>query len=178
MAIHRSAAIAVSAVLAAGVGVALAGSASAATTTTTTTQAAAPAAAPAGKLIDLPSPGVVFTTSQPHTWSSTTVHLAWQSDGNLVLSCNSNTSHPNMALWASNTSGNTNQQIDFGGGGSTPFGVGSIDIYFNDVFGPVVTWEAGVTEPGDYAYVQNDGNFVVYSSSGQPLWATGTENQC
>jgi hypothetical protein len=32
--------------------------------------------------------------------------------------------------------------------------------------------------PGDYAYVQNDGNFVIYAANGRALWATGTNGKC
>ncbi|HEX3947220.1 MAG TPA: hypothetical protein VHW47_05920 [Acidimicrobiales bacterium] len=37
-------------------------------------------------------------------------------------------------------------------------------------------WDAGTSGSGNYAVVQTDGNFVVYSSSGTPLWSTETGN--
>ncbi|MCW2527388.1 MAG: mannose-binding lectin [Pseudonocardiales bacterium] len=37
---------------------------------------------------------------------------------------------------------------------------------------PVATWSSGTWgNPGAYATVQDDGNFVVYSAAGKPLWA-------
>jgi hypothetical protein len=190
MAIRRSAAIAAfGAVLAASLSAAVASSAAAATATTT--QAARPAAAPAavapGKLIELPYPGVVFTTGNPHTWSSTTVHLSWQSDGNLVLYCNANTGHPNMVLWALPFTPSPNAVVDFGGGPlslaggiAADLGPGGIYVAVPQDFGqaPEVRWNPVAGQSGDYAVVQNDGNFVIYNPSGKAIWATGSENVC
>lgn len=35
-------------------------------------------------------------------------------------------------------------------------------------------WTSGAGQVGDQAVMQSDGNFVLYSATGQPLWSTGT----
>lgn len=140
---------------------------------------AAPGAASAdsiGKYIALT--GVVMDDSTPHTWSSSSVHLVWQTDANLVLYCN----NTGKAIWASGTNyGTPVHQIDFGDGGNSGIAPGPITI-FDYELGPALygwqpVWETDGA-PGDYAYVQNDGNFVVYASNGKALWATGTNGRC
>ncbi|MEU6171632.1 hypothetical protein ABZ832_06870 [Streptantibioticus parmotrematis] len=139
-----------------------------------------------GERLALPDPGVVFDRDAPHSWASTTVHLDWQADANLVLYCNSNTAHPNKVLWASGTdqgSTFTDMQIDFGDGGSSGVAAGGITIFEYET-GPVLygwypVWGPSSTAPGDYAYVQNDGNFVIYpKGGGKALWATNTNGKC
>lgn len=40
--------------------------------------------------------------------------------------------------------------------------------------GGIVIWHAGVTGAGNWADVQGDGNFVIYTRAGKALWNTGT----
>ena len=35
-------------------------------------------------------------------------------------------------------------------------------------------WQSTKTDAAGYAYMQRDGNLVVYSTAGKPVWATGT----
>lgn len=119
-----------------------------------------------GKYIDLSSGTVTFNQATPHTWASTTVHLNWQADGNLVLYCNGS----DKVLWATNTvyTGDFTNYLVFGGG----------EIQIDDPDLSPIWHESGEDSVNDYAYVQNDGNFVIYAPNGTPEWATGTENKC
>jgi hypothetical protein len=132
-----------------------------------------------GAFIGLPNPAIIWSQSQPYTWTSTTVHLSWQRDGNLVLYCNSDTSDPNKVLWATGTDYTNPVDIVFGG----PYGLIAVRDDWDTVVkaGWQIAFEApaGGINPGDYAYVQNDGNFVIYpKGGGHALWATGTNGKC
>jgi hypothetical protein len=131
-----------------------------------------------GAFIGLPSPAIVWSQSQPYTWTSATVNLRWQRDGNLVLYCNSDTSDPNKVLWATGTDYVNPVDIVFGG----PYGLIAVRDDWDTVInaGWQIAFEApaGGVNPGDYAYVQNDGNFVIYAANGRALWATGTNGKC
>ncbi len=110
---------------------------------------------------------IVWSDATAHTWTSTSVHLVWQTDGNLVLYCNDN----GKVLWATNTYGQDDTHIEFSGGGIT--------ISALEGGASTLLWWAGGGNPNDYAYVQNDGNFVIYRPNGGGAeWATGTENRC
>ncbi|MEU2772742.1 hypothetical protein ABZ646_07375 [Streptomyces sp. NPDC007162] len=124
-----------------------------------------------GKYIDL-SNDVKFNQAAAHSWASTTVHLNWQSDGNLVLYCNSG-----KVLWSTNTyvsrTGANNAYIEFTGGGITLWERFTTDFsYWKQM------WHENGSNANAYAYVQNDGNFVIYNQGGSPVWASGTNNEC
>ena len=104
----------------------------------------------------------------PHSWTSLTTHLDYQSDGNLVLYCTGvqGGEGAGTPLWASNTAGLRSP---------TAFLVFQSDGNLVIYLGPGRTnpvWSTMTSgNPGDFALVQNDGNFVVYAGQ-QPLWAT------
>ena len=110
---------------------------------------------------------VTFSESQPHTWRSTSVHLAWQTDGNLVIYCNNS----GKAIWASGSEGLYSTRITFADG--------EILISYTDNLGGWYSaFEVGDYGSQDHAYIQNDGNFVVYRPNGGVAWASGSENKC
>jgi len=86
--------------------------------------------------------------------------LVMQGDGNLVLYWE------NYAIWASNT---RHHPGDF----ATMQGDGNFVIYQ----GRRPIWASGSARGGDAAYslnLQNDGNVVIYTSAGRPIWQTRT----
>lgn len=102
-----------------------------------------------------PNQGINYCMCTPNGW-----RLYMQTDGNLVIY-----DQNNVARWASNTSG----------------GLGSYAMMQTD--GNFVVYDNGVKKfasntagnPGAYLRFQNsDGNLVIYTAAGQPIWATGT----
>lgn len=93
-------------------------------------------------------------------WSmtSSSVHLVFQCDGNLVLYRNSD----GHAMWASGTTG---------------FGHPNVLIFHEDGF---INLSEGIADKcqigtgGATAVVQDDGNFVFYGPGGNATWDTGT----
>ena len=113
-------------------------------------------ALPLGEIIDL-SPGDSINSDNDE------VTLMFQTDGNVVLYNNDT----GQALWNTFTSGRTDatrfiMQSD-----------GNLVLYA----GTTPLWSAGVFSPNASLIVQDDHNLVVYSSSGLPVWQTGTTNQ-
>ncbi|WP_330261910.1 hypothetical protein [Streptomyces sp. NBC_00539] len=101
---------------------------------------------------------------------SSSVWLVLQSDHNLVMYRKSD----GKAIWNSATyaAGYYTMELRMGADG---------DMSLRDWFDEKnVAWRAGTADnPGAYALLQDDGNFVVYKSDGGPglggaLWATGT----
>jgi lipoprotein-anchoring transpeptidase ErfK/SrfK len=87
--------------------------------------------------------------------------LNMQSDGNLVLRWGDH------VLWASKTSGN-------GGDHAVMQSDGNLVIYQANR----AIWASASARPGHNAYrlsLQNDGNLVVDTATGSPIWATNTE---
>jgi hypothetical protein len=81
-------------------------------------------------------------------------------DGNFVLYS------PNQPLWASRTAVNPNAWAIMQGDGN-------FVINRQGCYCPI--WSTNTqNNPGAYLIVQGDGNMVIYSSTGSPLWYTGT----
>lgn len=98
------------------------------------------------------------------TWLvSNSVWLINQADGNLVLY----RKRDGAALWSSGTSGHP---------GSILFVSNTTgNLYLSSSHTGQTFWSVPVSgHPGAYGKLQDDGNFVLYSSSGTPLWNTGT----
>jgi hypothetical protein len=114
--------------------------------------------------------GASYSSTQ-EWWGPYTV-LKLQSDGNLVLYCQSN-GNLGKPVWATNTSvwWPTNGQADFASDGN-------LNVW--DIAGTErikVAWSSNT--PGGYeAIVQADGNFVIYNSSGTALGGSYTYHQC
>jgi hypothetical protein len=88
----------------------------------------------------------------------------FQTDGNLVL-YKRYTSHPDKALWASNTNGRPAAVCIMQGDGN-------LVIYDIDA---VPLWASGTNgNPGSRFVIQDDGNGVIYRSNNSPAWATNT----
>lgn len=87
--------------------------------------------------------------------------LVMQSDGNLVLYRNSDST----ALWSSQTNGNP-------GAEAVMQGDGNFVVYLNTT--PL--WASNTSgNPLAFLNMQDDGNLVVYSSSNSPLWESDTK---
>ncbi len=87
--------------------------------------------------------------------------LVFQNDGNLVLYS------PWGVLWATGTEGK--------GGALVLQRDGNVVLYDPTNTGKVL-WASNTDgNPGAFLALQTDGNLVVYSANGRPLWATGTE---
>ncbi|MGW7192275.1 hypothetical protein [Streptomyces sp. NPDC054838] len=104
---------------------------------------------------------------------SATVWLFLQDDGNLVMYRKSD----GKVIWNSATyaTGYYSTELRMGTDGEM-----SLRDWFDE---DKVAWRAGTANnPGAYALLQDDGNFVVYTADGGPgkggaLWATGTYNK-
>ncbi|MFI9276245.1 hypothetical protein ACIGXM_37065 [Kitasatospora sp. NPDC052896] len=102
-------------------------------------------------------------------WASTSssVHLVFQCDGNLVLYRNSD----GHAMWASgsySSGGSQPNTIRFQNRGFVELTMGLANVCgFGDN-------SIGHDATGGYAVVQDDGNFVVYTSGGSAVWQSGT----
>jgi hypothetical protein len=120
-------------------------------------------------------------------WGPFTV-LKMQTDGNLVLYCQSN-GNLGSAIWASGTDlNNSSPYVEFEGGS----GGGSMVIYQNVLHtspagGSWISTDAvwsSLTKPpthstrGTEAIVQADDNFVIYDAYGNALWSSGTYHDC
>ncbi|MFD3722918.1 hypothetical protein [Streptomyces sp. NPDC058674] len=104
---------------------------------------------------------------------SASVWMLLQDDGNLVIYRKSD----GKAIWNSGTysTGYHTTELSIAADGN---------LTLRDWFSPyTVAWSAGTgNNPGAYALLQDDGNFVVYKADGGPgkggaLWASGTYNK-
>jgi hypothetical protein len=87
--------------------------------------------------------------------------LIMQSDGNLVLYWKA---HP---LWQTKTRGHAAVSVIMQADGN---------LVLYDTFGPL--WDSRSTQParGDYTLaLQNDGDMIIYSASGHPIWQSYTD---
>lgn len=94
------------------------------------------------------------------------IKLKMQTDGNLVLR-----NWQDTIIWSTNTAGS----------GGTVFVLqaadGNMVIYTSATNGTAV-WSANTFDKGGTKLiVQNDGNLVLYTSTGTPVWATGTNGK-
>lgn len=121
-------------------------------------------------------PGEIMNPGDQRTSPNGAYTLIMQTDGNLVLYANNTPGGPGP-LWASQNTPVGNSSINKNGieAGSTAV------VSQNGVFGvwypnqnttQWATFTSGY--PGAYVAVQNDGNLVLYSSSGDSLWASNT----
>lgn len=111
-------------------------------------------------------------------WTAT-AELKFQCDGNLVIY-----NFSGHALWATGTYGSHQAtRVDFSASG------GDIELYNsgNSRICRIGAWDIfGRTEAlGGYASMQDDGNFVIYSSTNHAVWSSetyqgrqGTVHQC
>ncbi|MET9698956.1 hypothetical protein ABZY31_18785 [Streptomyces sp. NPDC006529] len=104
---------------------------------------------------------------------SASVWLVIQPDNNLVMYRKSD----GKAIWNTGTYGTGFQVLELRMGTDG-------DLFMRDwMGGKKVVWSAGTTNnPGAYALLQDDGNFVVYTADGGPgkggaLWQSGTWNK-
>jgi hypothetical protein len=110
-----------------------------------------------------------------HVWGSRTTHLQYQQDGNFVLYCNGNGKGGDgqgNVIWATNL---------YNGAWVSPpayliFQTGGNLVIYPASGSPWATGTDG--NGGDFAVVQNDGNFVVYRRGGGngdgAIWASNT----
>ncbi|MGW2397710.1 hypothetical protein ACWCYY_14315 [Kitasatospora sp. NPDC001664] len=113
-----------------------------------------------------PREGVVNQSRvlEPGQWvRSNSVWLLNQQDGNVVLY----RKRDGAALWSTGTWNRPGQGLT----------VNNIhgNLYLRDMNTHNISWTLPTrNQPNAYAKVQDDGNFVLYSQTGQPLWSTGT----
>ncbi|AUG81228.1 Putative Mannose-specific lectin [Kitasatospora sp. MMS16-BH015] len=116
-------------------------------------------------------PLLLSTPDEKCGWStsSSTVRLSFQCDGNLVLYRISD----NHAMWATGT---------YQGNGWTPDLLsfsheGYIKLFSHPWYGHQLEciWGDSSAAEGRVA-VQDDGNLVIYTPSGTPIWDSGTYN--
>ncbi|MFI5529044.1 hypothetical protein ACIA8O_10890 [Kitasatospora sp. NPDC051853] len=94
---------------------------------------------------------------------SNSVWLLMQQDGNLVLY----RKRDGAALWSTGTYGKPDQALFVANTKG--------NMYLRGLKNGVLTWTLSVPQSdGAYARLQNDGNFVLYTGGGQPLWSSGT----
>lgn len=121
------------------------------------------------------------------TWGNSGDYVIMQDDGNLVIYGSSG-----MPLWSSGTWGNPGASLALFDNGdvlvSSPtkmlwgFGQGPASGSLPTPVAGSTSIQAGQglfdgqnTQAGSYVFdMQNDGNLVVYTSSGRPLWSSGT----
>ncbi|MFF0390472.1 hypothetical protein ACFYS8_17540 [Kitasatospora sp. NPDC004615] len=95
---------------------------------------------------------------------SNSVWLLMQPDGNLVLY----RKRDGAALWSTGTYGHPNSFV-------TVSGAPTFGALWVHAEGAGATWSLSTKgRPGDWAKVQDDGNFVIYGSDGAARWSTGT----
>ena len=102
------------------------------------------------------------------TSSGGSYRLVLQYDGNLVLY----QLNPWAALWATGTYGQPSQQavLQSSDGNFVVYNILSTDTTSADAL-----WASNTAgNPGDYLSCQDDGNLVIYTSGGSPIWATNT----
>ncbi|MGW4384399.1 hypothetical protein [Kitasatospora sp. NPDC004531] len=112
--------------------------------------------------------GPLPSTLDGHRWiESNSVWLVMQADGNLVLY----RKRDGAALWSTGTYGRSGYTYATAAGSTNEsalqlinFDAGSFPIWSLPIKG----------RPGDYAVVQDDGNFVLRSSDGTARWSSGT----
>ncbi|MFD8479385.1 hypothetical protein [Kitasatospora sp. NPDC059673] len=105
------------------------------------------------------------TTLASGTWlESNSVWLIMQTDGNLVLY----RKRDGAALWSTGTYGHP--ETDAFLSDRPSYGA----VWLSDIH-TGTTWSLPVAgQAGNYAKLQDDGNFVLYSSDGTARWSTGT----
>jgi len=139
---------------------------------------------------------VTYTSSNQAVWASGTggrggAFIVLQGDGNLVIY-----SGGGQPLWASNSGGQPVTSLSLGNDGVLSLS-GSLGTYWTSASGalppPVpaappssagllstngvlTEGHALVSSNGYQAVLQGDGNFVIYSPQGRPLWADGMNN--
>ncbi len=111
-----------------------------------------------------------FATSTPdwsfgHSVSSASVRLQFQSDGNLVLVNRAN----GAALWATNTANQGVTRVSFSAS------QGTIVLYRGST--PYCLVGGHNAAMGGSAWVQDDGNLVLYTPAHVAVWATNTVNE-
>lgn len=100
--------------------------------------------------------GKSFVAGQELVSTNGTYKLAMQGDGNMVVY------KGNTPLWQSGTGGNTGARAEFRNGNLVVVDAGG-----------TVKWASNTTA-GAKVVVQDDGNTVVYPTSGGALWQSGT----
>lgn len=108
-----------------------------------------------------------------HEWWGPFTVLKMQTDGNLVLYCQGQGS--TKPVWSSGTNtiypGLSDALFQSSGNLSLWRTYGTVDRH--------ATWVSRTDgHAGNVAIVQADGNFVIWSSTGQALWASNTYHQC
>ena len=117
------------------------------------------------------TPGTVFsvTASANSQWVDS-YELDFQADGNLVVYFNvhiqSTGANTKTALWATGQNSNV-KLLDWSQSGY---------LKLESAYGiTLCTLGASNPAPGGVAQLQQDGNFVFYTTGGTATWATGTE---
>jgi hypothetical protein len=88
-----------------------------------------------------------------------------QGDNNLVLY------GPRGAMWARGQNSGANK--------ASMQGDGNFVLYRPNGSGETAVWASGTAgHNGAFLVVQNDGNVVIYTPGGTPVWATGTAMYC
>ncbi|MDH6135284.1 hypothetical protein P3T37_004694 [Kitasatospora sp. MAA4] len=124
----------------------------------------ATSASAADSSIALSSSTPNYSCGTQTTWWSNSVHLTFQCDGNLVLYRNSD----GHAMWASGTYRSpTPNTLDFSH-------LGWIELDSATYGCKIGSWPNQA--PEGRAVVQDDGNFVIYNTSGVATWSSGTYN--
>ncbi|MFF0295274.1 hypothetical protein ACFYST_17605 [Kitasatospora sp. NPDC004614] len=113
--------------------------------------------------------GPLPSTLDGHRWiESNSVWLVMQADGNLVLY----RKRDGAALWSTGTYGHLGKYTYATASGSAD--ENALQVFELDT-GSSRLWSIPLKgRPGDYAKVQDDGNFVLYGSDGTARWSTGT----
>jgi hypothetical protein len=118
------------------------------------------------------TPGTIFSeTSVANNQWVDSYQLDFQADGNLVVYFNvhiqSTGANTRTALWATGQNSNV-KQLDWSQSGY---------LKLENASGTALcTLGAGKPAPGGVAQLQQDGNFVFYTTGGTATWATGTES--
>ena len=86
-----------------------------------------------------------------------------QADGDLVLYCRE------KAIWSTKTYGQSIKHMVFQANGNIALMKNDNTVAFRS---SATSWQ------GNKLILQNDGNLVIYSSDGKPLWDTKTYGKC
>ncbi|CAM5386225.1 hypothetical protein STENM223S_07389 [Streptomyces tendae] len=94
------------------------------------------------------------------SYSSRSVKLAMQDDGNLVI-----TSNAGKVLWQTGTAGNVRATARMQSDGN---------LTVTKADGATILWSSKTSAPGGYALLQDRGNLLINNAKGQSLWSSGT----